>query len=67
MGYRFFADTREFEIRKMLSEPEKIPLFVKLKEKSLSSVFVGLVLLAMAGWFYLLGTMFLKFVLWCFS
>ena len=67
MRCRFFADTRDFEIRKMLYEPEKIPLFLKLKEKSLPGVFVGLLLLAMAGWFYLIGTMFLKFVLWCFS
>ena len=51
----------------MLSEPEKIPLLVKFRERSLSGVFVGLVLLAMTGWVYLLGTMFLKFMLWCFS
>jgi hypothetical protein len=51
----------------MLYGPEKIPLFVKLREKSISGVFVGLVLLAMAGWVYLLSSMFLRFVLWCFS
>jgi len=51
----------------MLFQPEKTPLFVALREKSLSGVFVGLTVLAMAGWVYLLSSLFLKFVLWCFS
>jgi hypothetical protein len=51
----------------MVSTPEKIPLLVKFRENGLSGAFVGLVLLAMAGWVYLLGTLFLKFMLWCFS
>lgn len=41
----------------------KFPLLTQLKERSLSGVFVGLVLLAMTGWIYLLSTMFLKFAL----
>ncbi len=51
----------------MLYRPEKIPLLAALKEKSLSGIFVGLAVLAMAGWVYLLSSMFLTFVLWCFS
>ena len=51
----------------MVSTPEKTPLFVKFRENGLSGAFIGLVLLAMAGWVYLLGTMFLSFMLWCFS
>ena len=51
----------------MVSTPEKTPLLVKFRENGLSGAFIGLVLLAMAGWVYLLGTMFLKFMLWCFS
>jgi hypothetical protein len=46
---------------------EKTSLLIRLKEKSASGVFVGLTLLAMAGWIYLLGSMFAKFMLWCFS
>ena len=45
----------------------KFPLLAQVKEKSLSGVFVGLILLAMTGWIYLLSTMFLKFTLWFFS
>lgn len=45
----------------------KFSLPSQLKEKSLSGVFVGLILLAMTGWIYLLSTMFLKFALWFFS
>ncbi len=45
----------------------KFALLARLKERSLSGVFVGLVLLAMTGWVYLLSTMFLKFALWWFS
>ena len=54
-------------IRHMVSTPEKIPLLVKFRENGLSGAFVGLVLLAIVGWVYLLGTLFLKFMLWCFS
>jgi hypothetical protein len=51
----------------MFYRQEKVSLLTRLKEKSVSGVFVGLTLLAMAGWIYLLSSMFLKFVLWCFS
>lgn len=51
----------------MVSTREKIPLLVKFRENGLSAAFVGLVLLAIVGWVYLLGTLFLKFMLWCFS
>ena len=51
----------------MVSTPEKTPLLVKFRENGFSGAFIGLALLAMAGWVYLLGTMFLKFMLWCFS
>jgi len=51
----------------MLYRQEKASLLTRFKEKSVSGVFVGLTLLAMAGWIYLLSAMFLKFVLWCFS
>ena len=54
-------------IRHMVSTREKIPLLVKFRENGLSGAFVGLVLLAIVGWVYLLGTLFLKFMLWCFS
>ena len=46
---------------------EKNPLLARLKEKSVSGFFVGLTVLAMAGWIYLLSSMFLKFMLWWFS
>ncbi|MBR0697955.1 hypothetical protein [Bradyrhizobium lablabi] len=45
----------------------KFPLLAQVRERGLAGVFVGLVLLAMTGWIYLLSTMFLKFALWCFS
>ena len=45
----------------------KFPVLTQLKEKSVVGVFVGLVVLAMTGWIYLLSTMFLKFALWFFS
>jgi len=45
----------------------KFPPLTQFKEKSLSGAFVGLILLAMTGWIYLLSTMFLKFTLWFFS
>jgi hypothetical protein len=51
----------------MLLQPEKTPLLTKWKERGYSGAFLGLALLAMAGWVYLLSSMFLKFVLWCMS
>ena len=51
---------------KMLYRPEKEPLLPKLKETAFSGAFFVLALLAMAGWAYFLGSIFLKFVIWCF-
>jgi hypothetical protein len=51
----------------MLSQPEKVSLLTRVKERSFSGAFLALALLAMAGWVYLLSSIFLKFVLWCFS
>jgi hypothetical protein len=51
----------------MLYEPQKIPLLSKAKEKAFSGAFLVVALLAMAGWVYLLSSIVLKFVLWCFS
>jgi hypothetical protein len=51
----------------MLYQPEKVSLLAKVKERGFSGAFLGLVLVAMAGWIYLLGSIFLKCVLWCFS
>jgi hypothetical protein len=51
----------------MLSPPEKVSLLMRVKERSFSGVFLALALLAMAGWVYLLSSIFLKFALWCFS
>lgn len=48
-------------------QEEKHSLLARLKERSVSGAFVGLTLLAMAGWIYLLSSMFLKFMLWWFS
>ncbi|WP_167350127.1 MULTISPECIES: hypothetical protein [Bradyrhizobium] len=48
-------------------QEEKNSLLARFKEKSVSGVFVGLTVLAMAGWIYLLSSMFLKFMLWWFS
>ncbi|WP_244064448.1 hypothetical protein [Bradyrhizobium sp. Ce-3] len=55
------------ELEMLYRQEEKSSLLVRLKEKSVSSVFVGLTVLAMAGWIYLLSSMFLKFMLWWFS
>jgi len=61
------SDFNFFQPRgQMLYRPEKISLLAKVKERSFSGAFMALTLLAMAGWLYLLGTFFLKFVLWCF-
>jgi len=51
----------------MLSRPERISVLAKVRERGFSGAFLGLVLLAMVGWIYLLSTIFFKFVLWCFS
>jgi hypothetical protein len=51
----------------MLYQPEKVSLLTRVKEQSFSGTFLALALLAMAGWIYLLGSMLVKFVLWCFS
>jgi hypothetical protein len=51
----------------MLYNPEKFPLLSKVKEIAFSGAFLIVALLAMAGWVYLLSSIFLKFVLWCFS
>jgi hypothetical protein len=51
----------------MLYRPEKVPLLEKVKERGFSGAYLGLVLVAMAGWIYFLGSNFLKFLLWCFS
>jgi hypothetical protein len=44
----------------MLYSPEKIPVLAKAKEKAPSAAFFGLALLAMAGWIYLLSTIFFE-------
>lgn len=46
----------------MLYLPEKLSLLARMKERGLSGAFVGLVLVAMAGWVYLVGSIFLKCV-----
>jgi hypothetical protein len=49
----------------MLYRPEKVVLLSKIKEKAIPLVF-GLALLAMVGWVYLLSSILLQFVVWCF-
>jgi len=51
----------------MLSAPKKLPLLSKAKDKAFSGAFLVVALLAMAGWVYLLSSIILKFVIWCFS
>ena len=51
----------------MLSRPEKVPLLLKAKELAFFGSFFGLAMLATIAWVYLLGSIFLKFVVWCFS
>jgi hypothetical protein len=51
----------------MLYRPEKTSMLAKVKERSFSSAFLGLTLLAMVGWVYLLSSIFWKFLVWCFS
>ncbi|MDH2380208.1 hypothetical protein [Bradyrhizobium sp. CER78] len=55
------------ELEMFYPQEEKNSLLARFKEKSVSGVFVGLTVLAMAGWIYLLSSMFLKFMLWWFS
>lgn len=55
------------ELEMFYPQEEKNSLLARLKEKSVSGAFVGLTLLAMAGWIFLLSSMFLKFMLWWFS
>jgi hypothetical protein len=38
-----------------------------VKEKAFFGSFFGLALIAMVAWLYLLGELFLKFVVWCLS
>ncbi len=63
----FPADTASSGLHEMLFRPEKALLLATLRGKGLSGIFAGLTLVAMAGWVYLLSSMFLKFVLWCCS
>jgi hypothetical protein len=51
----------------MLSPPEKVSLLARMKARSFSGAFLAVALLAMVGWVYLLGSLFLKLMLWCFS
>ncbi|MCA1456835.1 hypothetical protein I6F35_27060 [Bradyrhizobium sp. BRP22] len=51
----------------MLSPPDKVSLLTRVKERGFSGAFLAVALLAMAGWVYLLGSLFLKLMLWCFS
>jgi hypothetical protein len=44
----------------MLSQPEKVSLLTRVKEQSFSGAFLASVFLAMAGWVYLLSSIFLK-------
>ena len=55
------------ELEMFYQQEEKTSLLARFKEKSVSGAFVGLTVLAMAGWIYLLSSMFLKFMLWWFS
>lgn len=51
----------------MLQQSEKISLVVRAREKFFTAALVGLTLLAMAGWVYFLGSIFLRLVLWFLS
>jgi hypothetical protein len=51
----------------VLSQPEKVPLLLKAKELAFFGSFFGLALLATVAWVYLLGSIFLKFMVWYFS
>jgi hypothetical protein len=45
----------------------RLPFLARMKERGFSGAFLGLVLVTMAGWVDLLGSIFLKCVFWCFS
>jgi hypothetical protein len=51
----------------MLHRREKVPLFSKAKKAAFPAVFLALALLATAGWLYWLGSISVKFILWCFG
>ncbi|MGX9432348.1 MULTISPECIES: hypothetical protein [Bradyrhizobium] len=51
----------------MPSPPEKVSFLTRVKERSFSGAFLAVALLAMVGWVYLLGSLFLKLMLWSFS
>jgi hypothetical protein len=51
----------------MFYSSEKVPLLLKAKEVAFLGSFFGLALLMTVAWSYLLGSIFLKFVIWCFS
>jgi hypothetical protein len=61
-----FSELLYVEFMKMLYTPEDLSLLSRVREKAFSGVSLALALLAMTGWVYLLGAIFLKFVLWCF-
>jgi len=50
---------------RMLYRTEKISWLPKMREMAFFGAFFGLSLLTMAGWMYLLGSIFVRFVLWC--
>jgi hypothetical protein len=49
----------------MLYRIEKISWLPRIRELAFFGAFSGLALLAMAGWMYLMGSIFLRFALWC--
>jgi hypothetical protein len=51
----------------VLSQPEKVPLLLKAKELAFFESFFVLALLTTVAWVYLLGSIFLKFMVWYFS
>jgi hypothetical protein len=51
----------------MSDTSQKFPLLSKVGERIFSGTFLGLALLAVAGWVYLLSEIFVKFVVWCFD
>jgi hypothetical protein len=50
---------------RMLYRIEKISWLPRMRELAFFGAFSALTLLAMAGWMYLMGSIFLRFVLWC--
>jgi hypothetical protein len=49
----------------MFDWPENVPLPSEAEEKILSTAFIVLSLLTMAGWVYSLASIYLRFVAWC--